>query len=129
MKNYARLHEELDFIKMHPLAHRQGSWVALATTAEKQDAVVAECGTTGCLAGWAVIHEYDLKVISSNTRSKYTRYEYVNQLTGDIFGMDDVQMQAVKIFGLDYVEASLLFDSGNTLDEMENIVKDWENNE
>ena len=127
MKNYARLHEELDFLRMHPKAHQQNIWLYPADLQELGDAAVAECGTVGCLAGWAVIHEYDLVVEEIWNVGHYDGYRYVKRLTGEIYDMDKIESDARKIFGLNLQEVTFLFHGDNTIDDMEHMVKNWEN--
>lgn len=123
-KNYELLHRELDFLRMHPRAHYQGEWVDDATSHlnAKRDEVVAECGTVGCLAGWTVIHELDLAPVDFMTYPPSMAFRATGVAYRGDYGDD-----ARKMFGLNEEEARQLFAGHNTFDELEQMIKGWEN--
>ena len=117
MANIELLDKVLDYIKTHPQEWRQSSWYAILTpdgTLLTDDDMVDEpCGTAFCFAGHAAMMTGFPKPPSHNG----------DIWTGVIDGREYfVDSWAERVLDLTDDQADILFQSGNTLDDLETIV-------
>lgn len=110
MINTELLEQTMRHIIDHPETHNQGIWVS-------------ECGTTACFAGWACLLSEMHSVI------KWKNFNGI----GDALWISNYDTMntydaATKILGLNGLEADRLFYTGNTVDDIQIIVKDIINN-
>lgn len=107
-RNIELLETTLQFVKDHPEQHVQGSW-----------GHITECGTVACYAGWAVM--------LSGMPFEFVDHEdcEVPLLTAG----RSIRATARKLLGLTELEGFALFCSGNTLEELELMVKQLANRE
>lgn len=101
--NVPLLRQTLDYIKTHPQEWDQEVW--------RQ---VRPCGTVACFAGWACALNGD--------RFNPDDWDFViTDESGVSFPIED---RAREILGLTIGDADWLFDGGNTLDDLEQIVEE-----
>lgn len=100
--NAALLRQTLDYIKAHPKEWDQEVW--------RQ---VTSCGTVACFAGWACALNGD--------RFNPDDWEFV--ITDESGVSSPIEDRAREILGLAIGEADWLFDGGNTLYDLEQIVE------
>lgn len=99
MRNIELLEKTMQFIKDNPEKHDQHTW----------------CGTAQCFAGWAV-HLQGGRVVDEESAIVEVGWH-----------RDHVQDVAESLLGLDGWESGALFAGGNTLEELELMVKDLVN--
>ena len=142
MKNIPLLRKVFEHISDHPEDWRQAYWGSLtdASLVAGQDPqefssedfwghpmtfqaipVAPTCGTAMCFAGWAVCMD-DPKARLLILRGSYEADEV---LLGDGQVMD-ISKRAQEVLGLHREEADRLFSGGNTLDEIERTLREWE---
>ena len=144
MLNVPRLLEELRFITIHPDRHNQSLWAEAETVVEvpeNQPAISVEaprpsaCGSFGCLAGNTAIHEPgveldwyeqtyyrdgDKKIVAWQADNILNEYITVtDQWDGSEYTeAKTISEKARELLGLTYIQAELLFDGDNNLDQM-----------
>ena len=117
MANIELLDKVLDYIKTHPQEWRQSSWYAILNpdgTLLDGDIVVDEpCGTAFCFAGHAAMMTGFPKPPTYNGAI----------WTGVVDGREYfVDTWAARVLDLTPDQADILFESRNTLEELETIV-------
>ena len=67
-RNYELINKVLDSILSYPEKHNQTYWMfpgpGVVRTEQNVDAIVTDCKTSLCIAGWACYHNNDLEVVS-----------------------------------------------------------------
>lgn len=119
MLNVELLKDTLEHIKTHPQQWRQDAWFTYldenGNAVEEYGAVVVtelnSCNTSYCFAGHAA-----LKAGMSGPPS-FPEQCWFDEDTGE-----DIQGFATRVLGLAYDQASALFDSKNSLEELETMV-------
>lgn len=102
MVNVERLRAELEFIEENPSLWDQSKWVS-------------KCGTYGCLAGNALLHNgYQIDTNDPDPRL-VVKKDGIN--CGNIFDT------AADVLGLTYGQANMLFDSINSLNTLWELAK------
>jgi hypothetical protein len=111
MPNIALLDQIIAHVKAHPEEWDQGNWVQKTS-----------CGTSYCIAGFATMftmpegHSFSFgKMYGNDTQNAY----YVG--TPDNSVAYTIRQYAEDALRLDYDQARILFDGGNTLEEIEVI--------
>ena len=99
LEQVTRAYGTLDFIEAHPDKHDQGSWVDRPDRRWLEgpanlDNALAECGTTACYAGWALL-------LAGRKIGEWT--------TPDALGSAMVPLEAARLLGLDSEEIYPLF--------------------
>jgi hypothetical protein len=110
-RNVELLEKTMQHILDHPEEHDQKYWFTQT-----------ECGTAACFAGWACLlsgYEVDR---TQTMGSGHDRFEYVVSESGNFAGH-----RARDILGLTETEASILFDSYNSREALQLMVKDLVN--
>jgi hypothetical protein len=112
MANVEKCEEVLQFIKDHPEKHDQRTW-----------GYKSDCGTTACFAGWtAVLNGYEFYF----GRMVFERYySGVKSLKTGVHS--STSTAAAVVLELTCDEAMMLFDGGNTFEELEQMVKNISN--
>ena len=113
--------QTLRHIKDNPECHDQADWLSLAGKAPLSRKTM--CGSTGCFMGWAVYLEC---YVNGNTDLKPTAYDEYYQYNGK---MTHIQNIASELLGLNEIEAAIIYDGSNTIEELETMVKDMANDE
>jgi len=119
MANLAFLHQTLEYIKTHPNQWNQATW---------------RCGTGMCFAGWACTlaggHWYDIDgdiaYLDIEPEDDHSRYEQFTDLS---FPLIHVQDRAQRLLDLDDDICDALFIGSNTLEDLERIVAEIEEEE
>jgi hypothetical protein len=125
MINTERLLEELRFITLHPEKHNQSLWAEAVTPKGKRPSA---CGSFGCLAGNAVIHEgHDLlwkkeDETWDDKAQKWRQTWIADNVAGVVEGIQEpdpeIEVVARNIFGLTFEQGEILFDGDNTRDRI-----------
>jgi hypothetical protein len=101
----------LEFIEAHPEQWNQEMWGV---------ANCANCTTSYCFAGWACVLAGDDDFRWEKAWGENEGRETVRELADG----ESVKTAAARILGLDWEQASRLFDEHNTLPELRRIVKE-----
>lgn len=137
MANVELLERVLTYIKDHPEDHRQKVWAEMSS-----------CGTAMCFAGWAValsgsrflwdnapaafshqahyctVPEESPMAIEPGDHWVYREIEDFDIELGEGERIAYISDTAMHLLDLTFKQANELFDSDNTLEEIEEIVKD-----
>lgn len=124
--NHELLDEILSFIKAHPKTWVQDSWYKNvdAIHGERLFSIPEEvteqnsCGTSFCFAGHTAIHE---GFPAPPLDDSITWFRQVKDDDGVYH--EDVSDFAREVLGLDYDQSDALFDSSNSLDDIETMIK------
>lgn len=103
MRNVALLQKTMQYIKDHPYAHDQ--WMIINPGPYYEDCSAFECGSTACFIGWAAL-------LAGWTTRQVDACE------------TPIRSIGVDILGLTRQEAGILFYGGNTVDDLELMVKE-----
>ena len=95
-----RAYAVLDFIRAHPELHDQEIWL------RKTD-----CGTAGCFAGLACWLNGDTPIFEGGPGSSVVR-------SADTRRQVQIRNRAIGLLGLSPTQADLLFDAGNSLEDL-----------
>lgn len=107
MINAERLQAVMTQILDHPELHKQNSWT---------------CGTTACFAGWSTwMYGAQDGWTNHGRASANGAGTEIWQRDDDVLGTADL---AQELLGLTEIQALYLFDGGNTIPELELMVKD-----
>lgn len=119
----------LDFVDSAPARHRQGTWIeGLVQVAREnpqarggdllallRDPVSLEvCGTAGCFAGWA-------SLAAGWRQSRAFHADVEDPTTGETVSM---RVAARRSLGLTPLQAAVLFDGGNTREDLREMVEE-----
>lgn len=110
MANIKMLEEVMDYIKTHPEQLRQDVWATQK----------ADCGTACCFAGWtAVLNGYQLDWLEDDDMTSIVRdKDGIHHVISDL---------AEELLDLTQFEGDVLFAGSNTIDELEQMVKNLAN--
>jgi len=129
----SRLRDELVRITLNPEVHNQEVWVE-AKRNPRRLADLSACGTTGCLAGNAVVSaglelEWTAKESYDVMSAAYVRtgtYQAVN--CRDTNGrVKTIAAKARELFGLSYEQADCLFSPYNSIPELWGLALQFSN--
>ena len=125
--NYELLDEILSFIKAHPQTWVQDSWyknvdpeTGFSWVSVHTEEVTEEnsCGTSFCFAGHTAIHEGFPSPPMNNT------YPWTRQVQdGEDTYTQEANDFARDLLGLDYDQADALFDSENSLQDLDTMIQ------
>lgn len=114
MINVELIERELLWLLHHPERHDQGVWIVAPKKLSEPSTERWHCGTTGCLAGWVVIHDGWVPEPSDGYEIDST---YVTHPQRGI-GRREVEHVATELLGLEPDDANVLFGGDLTLLEM-----------
>ena len=128
-----RLRDELVRITLNPEVHDQEVWVEAKTDPRKLGDLSA-CGTTGCLAGNAVVSaglqlEWTAKESYDAIQARYVStgtYQAVHCRDTD-GTVKSIATKARELFGLSYEEADLMFSPYNSVPELWRLAIEFSN--
>lgn len=108
-----------ELIASHPERHEQGLWIDAHGADDLRDDFGPDCGTSACVAGWAVLLEHELadaepaRVIDLQTEL------HQGPLHGSWHGswLHPVNREARRALGLDDHDADVVFHPALTTDE------------
>lgn len=120
MANMDLVDEVMTFLKSNPEKHQQGVWLEhIDEIGDGHEPIAPEtnfCGTTGCIAGWAVafakVHDPDVEIIWTDGGGSYVHLPGHTRCSG-------VGLAAQEILGLTNDQASYIFDGGRDMEEIE----------
>lgn len=121
-RNVELLEKTMQYIQDHPEQHAQESWMH-----------ATECGTAACFAGWACLLAGLEQVQGTGFATRSTVRSGPLTLTKayktNVGEVVSIPSEAAAQLGLTEREAGILFDAGNTVDELKLMVKKLVNGE
>lgn len=126
----ARAWAVMDFIETNPEKHDQGNWfftewMETREEIEKAHADAREnnwCGTTACFAGWTSLLAGDRMLSWEERRNATDRFFSTEIRSADTGRVRSVRERARDLLGLTESQADLLFDGGNSRNELKRLI-------
>lgn len=132
MRNQAMFYRIAQIIEQMPQQHDQEGWFGNLGTGDSNDTEKRmigneeyTCGTTQCVAGWAIVLDRRLKGFENDTDGlTVALVEDSGGVTVKLRDSDDYSCFAAEILGLDEYEAYELFFTTDTGLDWPNILRD-----
>lgn len=125
-RNIVALKAVRDLIKKHPEKHDQEQWVNVPADLVKFNdggTALATCGTSACVAGWAVAMAGGKYLINRGCHEAREGVYAPHRVVDPVGNAHLIEVYAAKVLGLTDKEADILFEATNSREEVLDMLK------